>query len=269
MGLTRPRRKSSRRDSRRALEVSSCSMSRRRGESAQPGSRSRRAENGLLSWTTTTNGSRRKSQLQMERARKSRSSVIRLYVRSCGAKQQLGGRLAPHRRRLEPLSEYLLARNGWSYGEGLLSTITLLFPKAAVRTRAVPPGYSATSGLGLGSCGRQGVPAPESNSFRSRSRSGIRRNAGRASAPPRDWRVSFDWAEGARDLITDRAYAGFLATQVAPQAARQHDWRALPFLLRAMITRGAPKMWDFALFFAMWSVPQNFETPSAGQQVIR
>ena len=72
-----------------------------------------------------------------------------------------------------------------------------------------------------------------------------------------DWRISFDWAEGARDLITDRAYAGFLATQVAPQAARQRDWRALPFLLRAMITRGAPNVWDLALFFSMWSVPMN------------
>jgi hypothetical protein len=29
----------------------------------------------------------------------------------------------------KPRSEYLLARKGWSCGEGLLSTITLLFPK--------------------------------------------------------------------------------------------------------------------------------------------
>jgi glycosyltransferase involved in cell wall biosynthesis len=29
----------------------------------------------------------------------------------------------------KPLSEYLLARKSWPYGEGLLSTITLLFPK--------------------------------------------------------------------------------------------------------------------------------------------
>jgi glycosyltransferase involved in cell wall biosynthesis len=31
--------------------------------------------------------------------------------------------------RFKPLSQYLLARKSWSYGEGLLSTITLLFPK--------------------------------------------------------------------------------------------------------------------------------------------
>ena len=35
----------------------------------------------------------------------------------------------PRRRPYEPLCNYLLARNSWSYGDGLLSTTTLLFPK--------------------------------------------------------------------------------------------------------------------------------------------
>src|SRR5262249_47932785 len=69
------------------------------------------------------------------------------------------------------------------------------------------------------------------------------------------WQGSFEWAGEIRDLMTDRAYASFLATQVAPQAAREGDWRALPFLLRQMLTRGAPTLRDVALFFAMWSAP--------------
>ncbi len=45
-----------------------------------------------------------------------------------------------------------------------------------------------------------------------------------------DWRISFEWAEGARDLMTDRAYAGFLAaTQVAATSCPSGRLEALPF----------------------------------------
>jgi glycosyltransferase involved in cell wall biosynthesis len=75
-----------------------------------------------------------------------------------------------------------------------------------------------------------------------------------------DWRFSLEWAESMRGqkMITARAYACFIATQVAPQAGRQGQWQAFPLLVRMMITRGAPNARDLALFLAMWSLPIGF-----------
>jgi glycosyltransferase involved in cell wall biosynthesis len=196
-----------------------------------------------------------KIQLQMDRAG---SSVFR-YPIVCSqviARTSRYEVVWPRSAPSEPLSEYLLARNSWSYGDGLLSTITLLLPKDLFESVPFRPELrrhqdwdwvlraAKTTGAGI-----EFIAKPLAIWHQAERRRSISTTA--------DWRVSFDWAEGARDLITDRAYAGFLATQVAPQAARQRDWRALPFLLRAMITRGAPNIWDFALFFSMWSVPMN------------
>ena len=196
-----------------------------------------------------------KTELQMERARTSAFS----YPIVCS---QLLARTSryevtwPRTTPSEPLSEYLLARNSWSYGDGLLSTITLLFPKdlfESVRFRPELPRHQdwdwVLRAARQHGAGIEFILKPLAIWHQAEGR--------RSISTVSDWRISYDWAESARDLITDRAYAGFLATQVAPQAARQHDWRALPFLLRAMITRGAPNLWDVALFFSMWSIPMN------------
>ncbi len=60
-----------------------------------------------------------------------------------------------------------------------------------------------------------------------------------------------------RDMITGRAYASFLATHIAPQAARQGDWKAFTILLKKMVMLGKPNSRDVLLFLAMWSVPHG------------
>jgi glycosyltransferase involved in cell wall biosynthesis len=160
----------------------------------------------------------------------------------------------PRKQPTEPLSEYLLARNSWSYGEGLLSTITLLFPKDLfdlVRFRPELKRHQDWDWV-LRAANQEGagiefIPKPLAIWHQAEGRPSI--------STATQWRGSFDWAEDIRELMTNRAYASFLATQVAPQAARQGDWRAFPFLLRMMISRGAPKFRDIALFFAMWFAP--------------
>lgn len=156
----------------------------------------------------------------------------------------------------EPISEYLLARNGWSYGDGLLSTITLLFPKdlfARVEFRPELPRHQdwdwVLRALGVQGTGIEFIARPLAIWNQAEQRRSISSQA--------DWRASFDWAEEMRGMITARAYASFLATQVAPQAARESDWRAFPFLLKAMLFRGAPNVRDVALFLAMWSTPSG------------
>jgi len=196
-----------------------------------------------------------KIQLQMERANGSAFAYpivcSQVVVRS-GRHEAVWPRKTPS----EPLSEYLLARDSWSYGEGLLSTIVLLVPKALLESLPFRPELKRHQdwdwilrAARVRGAGIEFIARPLAIWHQAEGRKSISTTA--------DWRISFDWAEGARELMTDRAYAGFLATQVAPQAARQGDWGALPFLLRAMITRGAPKVWDLALFFAMWSAPAN------------
>jgi glycosyltransferase involved in cell wall biosynthesis len=196
-----------------------------------------------------------KIELQMARAQSSRF----LYpIVSCElfARKSTYEVVWPRKEPTEPLSEYLLARNSWSYGEGLLSTITLLFPKDLfylVRFRPELRRHQDWDWM-LRAAKQEGagiefVARPLAVWHQAENRGSISTAA--------YWRGSLEWADDNRNLMTDRAYAGFLATQVAPQAAREGDWKELPFLLRKMISGGAPKPLDMALFFGMWFAPSN------------
>src|SRR5579862_1092408 len=69
-----------------------------------------------------------KTEIQMARAKGStyRYPIVSAQLLARTSRYELiWPRTEPH----HPLSEYLLARDSWSYGEGLLSTITLLVPK--------------------------------------------------------------------------------------------------------------------------------------------
>jgi len=197
-----------------------------------------------------------KIELQMERARNSKF-LYPIVSSELFARKSTYEVVWPRTQPTEPLSEYLLARNSWSYGDGLLSTITLLFPKELfrfVRFRPELPRHQDWDWI-LRAARHEGAGIE----FISKPLAVWNQAEGRGSiSTATHWRGSFEWAEDIRSLMTDRAYASFLATQVAPQAARQGDWRAFPFLLRKMITCGAPNIRDLALFFGMWSVPMSF-----------
>jgi glycosyltransferase involved in cell wall biosynthesis len=164
--------------------------------------------------------------------------------------------LWPRKLPCAPFSEYLLARNDWSYGEGLLSTITLLFPKDLYTLVPFTSGLPRHQDLDwvLRATDQEGagiefVPQALAIWHMAEHRGSISTTA--------SWRTSFDWIESVRGLITRRAYASFLATSVAPQAARQHDWGAFSFLLRMIVGRGKPTAHDIAVFIGMWFTPQG------------
>lgn len=196
-----------------------------------------------------------KTELQMKAARGSayRYPIVssKLFART-SSYELVWPRKLPH----APLSEYLLARDDWSYGEGLLSTITLLFPKELYRLAPFQPDLvrhqdfdwvlraSRQDGAGI-----EFVPEPLAIWHQAEGRSSISTTA--------DWRTSFEWVESVCGMITPRAYASFLATNVAPQAARQRDWNAFSFLLKMILTRGKPTARDVALFMGMWFAPQH------------
>ena len=156
----------------------------------------------------------------------------------------------------QPLSDYLLARNSWSYGEGLLPIITLLFPKDLYCQVPFRPGLECHEDLDWmlraiehAGAGVEFVSQPLAvwHHIEQRKNSGL----------TADWKSSLRWLESVRGMITRRAYAGFITTRVAPQAARQSAWRALPFLLYRMLAHGTPTAHDIMLFLGMWCVPQG------------
>ena len=70
-----------------------------------------------------------------------------------------------------------------------------------------------------------------------------------------DWRYSLKWLRDVRRIMTARAYAGFIATQLAPEAARQGDWTAFFPLLREAVAEGRAVPIDLILYLGMWFIP--------------
>lgn len=161
-------------------------------------------------------------------------------------------RMAPK----EPLSEYLLARNSWTQGEGLLQTSTLLAPKRLLQRVTFEDNLRKHQDWDwlLRATQETGVriefvdePLAIWN---------LRDTAGGVSRKL-DWQVSLAWIRDRRTLVTRRAYAGFIATQIASQAARQKQWKAFPSLLTEMFQVGSPKAIDLCLLLGMWLVPPS------------
>ena len=72
-----------------------------------------------------------------------------------------------------------------------------------------------------------------------------------------DWRGTHAWLKSIQGLITRRAYAGFLATNLAGEAHRQRDWTAFFPLLIDMFRCGEPKPIDVAIFLGNWAMPES------------
>lgn len=160
----------------------------------------------------------------------------------------------PRTRPTEPLSEYLLARNSWTQGEGLLQTSTLLASKKLLQRVRFEDGLKKHQDWDwlLRVSKEQGVkiefvdePLAIWNL----------RDSGGGVSRRLDWHASLVWIRERRSLVTRRAYAGFVATQIASQAARQRQWKAFPSLIKEMFRVGSPKTIDFLLLLGMWLVP--------------
>ena len=154
----------------------------------------------------------------------------------------------------EPISEYLLARDSWSQGEGLLQTSTLLTTRRLLLKIGFQDGLRKhqdwdwllravnTPGAKI-----EFVAEPLAIWHLEQSNSSVSR--------AHDWQLSLAWIRERRSLVTRRAYAGFIATQIASQAARQRQWRAFLPLLAEMFQIGRPKTIDVFLLLGMWFVP--------------
>jgi len=70
-----------------------------------------------------------------------------------------------------------------------------------------------------------------------------------------EWRISLDWAQKYRHLMTRMAFASFVLTKVAGRARRAREWKAFPQILAAAFRMGSPRMRHLAFFAGTWLLP--------------
>lgn len=156
----------------------------------------------------------------------------------------------------EPLSEYLFVRKSFFFGEGLLQTSTLFANKALLQKIPFTNGLKKHQDwdwvLRVASLDKFSlVVVPEALAvwYVEDARQTVSNNS--------TWRFSLEWIQQNRNLVTRKAYAAFIVTQVVPQASRQAEWKAFWPLLREIFHGGDPRILDVALFLVMWLIPQN------------
>jgi glycosyltransferase involved in cell wall biosynthesis len=155
----------------------------------------------------------------------------------------------------EPLSEYLFVRKSFFFGEGLLQTSTFFTCKELLLKVPFSAGLKKHQDWDwvlrvaeLVEVSIQVLPEPLAIWYVEEDRISVSSDS--------TWRFSLDWIRNSRDLVTKRAYAAFIVTQVGTQA-RQTDWKAFWPLLGEMFRFGSPRFLDVLMFFATGLIPQN------------
>ena len=156
----------------------------------------------------------------------------------------------------EHLSEYLLARSGWYFGEGLIQTSTIFTAKKLLQqvpfSEDLPKHQDwdwILRAYLLPGVGITFVTETLATWYVWEQR--------QSTSSKSNWRNSLTWIDANRHLITPKAYSSFLITQVAPQAASERQWQLFGQLLQKAIRFGKFNPKDLSLYLAMWLVPRE------------
>lgn len=167
------------------------------------------------------------------------------------ARSDSGDEVWPRNPPTLPLSEYLLRRDSLSYGDGIILTTTIFAPKELFDVCEFKHGLQkhqdwdwmllceSQPGVGI-----EFLKEPLAVWYIPQNRASVSSSS--------DWKFSMRWVQGIRERVTDRAYAGFIASVVAPQASARHAWLAFFSLLWQMTVHGSPKRIDYIIYFGMW-----------------
>ncbi|MGH7588015.1 MAG: glycosyltransferase family 2 protein [Gemmatimonadota bacterium] len=196
------------------------------------------------------------AQLATARASSFRRPVVAARVRARGRGE--GAPIWP--RRLpepgEPFSEYLFSRRTLFWGETLVHTSTLLVPRDLLFELPFREDLRKNEDLDwlLRALDRPGVGLefiadPEPLAIWS-----VDGGRPRSSRRP-DWRASLAWVRSVRPFVTRRAYAAFLLTSAAADAARERSLLAFWHLPREAFRHGRPRALHVLLFIGIWLVP--------------
>jgi glycosyltransferase involved in cell wall biosynthesis len=148
----------------------------------------------------------------------------------------------------EPLCEYLFNRRSFFRGEGQLQTSMLLVSRTLMMQVPFTSGLKKhqdtdwyVRAAAHPGCRVLFVETPLAIWYLGEARDSIVRKF--------DWERSWKWLLSVEALLTKRAFAGFIATQLVGEAAAQGRAAvAVPFLLREMFSRGRPHLMDCLLF---------------------
>ena len=153
-----------------------------------------------------------------------------------------------------PYSEYLLVRSRLGYGEGLMQTSTLLAKRGLLERVPFQKGLQKHQDWDwILRCvelpGVEVLYVPEPLAIWNLDDG--RERASRADA----WMASWNWIKSSRARVTPKAYAAFIATHVAPQAASQNAWGAFVPTARELFHPGSPRPRDLMMFAGAWFFP--------------
>jgi glycosyltransferase involved in cell wall biosynthesis len=148
----------------------------------------------------------------------------------------------------EPLCEYLFNRQSLFRGEGQLQTSMLLVSRAMMLRLPFSSGLKKHQdtdwyirAAAFPGCRILFVERPLAIWYLGEARESIVRSF--------DWERSWRWLLSVESLLTRRAFAGFIATQLIGEATAQgRAYQAAPFLLRQMFSKGRPRTMDCVLF---------------------
>lgn len=159
----------------------------------------------------------------------------------------------------EPLIDYLFARNSWFRGEGHITTSTIFAERQLLLSVPFTSGMSHNDDTDW--FVRIGLRDDVGVEFVDESLAVWHIEEIRfCVSMQNDWRRTREWLNSVRALISPRAYSGFIATQLAGEAGRQHAWTAFFPLLSDMCFSGEPKPIDFALYLGNWAMPESIRS---------
>lgn len=170
-----------------------------------------------------------------------------------------GNRILPRRIYAtgENVAEYLFCRDGFSYGDGMLQTSTLLTKRKLLLEIPFQKGLKQHQDWDwlLRAALRPDVQIVMVPEVLTRMRVA---GEGDSVSHVADWQISLRWAKEVRPLMSARAYAFFIATECVPRARRSCAGTGTQMLLfREFVWNGRMGLKQFALFLAFCLFPDG------------
>jgi glycosyltransferase involved in cell wall biosynthesis len=154
-------------------------------------------------------------------------------------------------------SEYLFCQHGLRGGEGVLLPSTLLVARRLFEEVPCRPGLPMRNDVdwllrAVARCRIRPEFVPDSEPLAIWHMELQRARIGNSA----NWRWSVDWIREHRELVTRRAYAGYLLTSASMTAARSGDWRAFWTLPWEALRDGRPSAAELAAHVSIWAIPK-------------
>ncbi len=155
----------------------------------------------------------------------------------------------------EPISEYLFTRRGLFHGDGFIQSSMMvasreLFLQVPMETHAAML-HETTWLLKVAKVSGVGFEfAPETLAIWN-----VDENRTRESVHPENWKSTFEWITGHRELFTPRAYAAVLLTVIGDMAAMAPEKDAFRKTLSEALRHGRPGIIECLIFSNIWLLP--------------